>query len=338
MNFVHIADMHLDAPFTTLADKQEVCKSRRLEQREILKNIVNYIKQHEIKYFFISGDLYEHSSIRQSTIDYINSLFLEIPNTKIFISPGNHDPYIKNSFYATYNWSKNVTIFKENIEKISLEDVNIYGYGFTDFYSNRVNFSKINLDKSKLNILIIHGSLDASDMAQMQYNPISSKELETIGFDYVALGHIHKRNCNIIEENKKIIYPGSTNSLGFDELGEHGMIVGELEKEKIKLQFIKVDPKIFIELKLDISEINSEDDLVQKINDLDTNENELYKLILTGKRKFEINLNEISKLVLNDKILKIKNLTNPDFDIENLVKQQNLVRNVCERNKRSNKK
>lgn len=336
MNFVHIADMHLDAPFTTLADKQEVCKSRRLEQREILKNIVNYIKQNDIKYFFISGDLYEHSSIRQSTIDYINSLFSEIPNTKIFISPGNHDPYIKNSFYTTYNWCKNVTIFKENIEKISLEDVNIYGYGFTDFYSNRVDLSKIDLDKSKLNILIIHGSLDASDMAQMQYNPISSKELETIGFDYVALGHIHKRNCNNIEENKKIIYPGSTNSLGFDELGEHGMIVGELDKEKIKLQFIKVDPKIFTELKFDISEIKSEDDLIQKINNLEVKENELYKLILTGKRKFEINLNQILKLVLNDKIIKIKNLTNPDYDMENLAKQQNLVRNVCKRNTRSN--
>ena len=336
MNFVHIADMHLDAPFTTLADKQEVCKARRLEQREILKNIVNYIKQNDIKYFFISGDLYEHSSIRQSTIDYINSLFSEIPNTKIFISPGNHDPYIKNSFYTTYNWCKNVTIFKENIEKISLEDVNIYGYGFTDFYSNRVDLSKIDLDKSKLNILIIHGSLDASDMAQMQYNPISSKELETIGFDYVALGHIHKRNCNNIEENKKIIYPGSTNSLGFDELGEHGMIVGELDKEKIKLQFIKVDPKIFTELKFDISEIKSEDDLIQKINNLEVKENELYKLILTGKRKFEINLNQILKLVLNDKIIKIKNLTNPDYDMENLAKQQNLVRNVCKRNTRSN--
>lgn len=329
MKFVHIADMHLDAPFTSIADKQEVCKARRLEQREIFKKIINYIKQNDISYFFISGDLYENNSIRQSTIDYINSLFLEIPNTKIYISPGNHDPYIKNSFYATYNWSPNVVIFKGNIEKISIENIDIYGYGFTDFYCNRVDLSKIDLDKSKLNILIIHGTLDASDMADMQYNPISSKELENIGFDYVAIGHIHKRNCNNIETNKRIIYPGSTNSLGFDELGEHGMIVGELDKEKIKLQFIKLDNKIFTEFYYDISDINSEDDLIQIINNFQLNENEFYKLILTGKRKFEINLNEINKLILNNKIIKIKNLTNPDYDIEKIAKQQNLVRNIC---------
>ena len=55
----------------------------------------------------------------------------------------------------------------------------------------------------------------------MQYNAINTSDLEKIGFDYVALGHIHKTN---FEENKKIIYPGSTISHGFDELGEHGMV------------------------------------------------------------------------------------------------------------------
>ena len=337
MKFVHMADMHLDAPFITLADKQEFCKERRIEQREILKKIINYIKENNILYFFISGDLYEHKSIRQSTIEYVNSLFKEIPNTQIFISPGNHDPYLKNSFYNTFNWNNNVTIFKGNLNKISFADTDIYGYGFTDFYSNRVNFSDINLDKNKINILVIHGSLDASDSMQMQYNPISSKELENIGFDYVALGHIHKRNCSEIEKNKRIIYPGSTNSLGFDELGEHGMIVGNVNKESISLQFVKLDPKIFKEMEIDISQINSEDDLVQKINEMNFEENKYYKIILTGKRKFEINLNELSKITTYEKIVKIKNLTKPDFDIGNIAKQTTLTRNVCKRNIRTNK-
>ena len=38
--------------------------------------------------------------------------------------------------------------------------------------------------------------------------------LEEKGFDYIALGHIHKTNYS---EKEKIIYPGSTMSLGFDE-------------------------------------------------------------------------------------------------------------------------
>lgn len=65
--------------------------------------------------------------LRESTIQYINNLFKEIPNTKIFISPGNHDPYIKNSFYNDFNWNKNVKIFNSKIERCEYENVNIYG-------------------------------------------------------------------------------------------------------------------------------------------------------------------------------------------------------------------
>ena len=187
MKFVHIADMHFDAPFSVLSDKQDFGKIRRIEQRDVFEKIISYIKENKIPYFFISGDLYEHKYIRQSTIEYINSLFKTIPNTKIFISPGNHDPYLKNSFYSTFNWSNNVTIFDGKLKTISLDDVNIFGYGFTDFYSDRVNLENLKLENDKLNILIMHGSLDSSDNLELQYNPISNKELQNIGFDYVAL-------------------------------------------------------------------------------------------------------------------------------------------------------
>ena len=62
---------------------------------------------------------------------------------------------------------------------------------------------------------------------------MSTKMLREKGFDYIALGHIHKNNFN---KNENIIYPGSTISLGFDELGEHGMVVGEITKNENKLE------------------------------------------------------------------------------------------------------
>ena len=54
MKFIHIADMHFDTPFTSLNAKGNFGKIRRLDQREIFKKIIEYIKQNEIKYFFIS--------------------------------------------------------------------------------------------------------------------------------------------------------------------------------------------------------------------------------------------------------------------------------------------
>ena len=59
---------------------------------------------------------------------------MQIPETKIYIVPGNHDPIIKNSYYENYNWNNNVHIFKNNLEKIEEKNICIYGYGFNDFY------------------------------------------------------------------------------------------------------------------------------------------------------------------------------------------------------------
>ena len=205
MKFVHIADMHFDTPFRMLSDRADLGEIRRLDQRKSFKKMIEYIKQNEIPYLFIAGDLYDEQYIRESTIKYINDLFKEIPNTKIYITPGNHDPYIKNSYYETFHWNENVKIFTGKVEKVENEEFNLYGYGFEDFYCSNSKIEYIKLEnKEKLNILLTHSNLDGNDKTGRDYNNLSSKQLKEIGFDYIALGHIHKKN---IEENSNIIYP-----------------------------------------------------------------------------------------------------------------------------------
>ena len=322
MKFVHIADIHFDAPFTTLSDKGNLGEKRRLEQRKILKKVIDYIKENNIEFLFISGDLYEQQYIRQSTIEYINNLFKEIENTKIFISPGNHDPYIRNSYYNNFKWNKNVHIFNSNIEKIEFEEVDIYGFGFDDFYCSKMNISDLKIENSKkINIFVVHGTLDGSSTDNKDYNPISISELKKIDFDYVALGHIHKNNFT---KNGKIIYPGSTISLGFDELGKHGMVVGEITKNENNLQFVELDETEFVEKEIECTEINSIEELIEKINKLEIKENMLYKIILTGKRNFEINIYDLYKYELNEKIIKIKDKTKPNYNIEKIANENTL--------------
>ena len=322
MKFVHIADMHFDSPFTTLSDKGNLGEKRRIEQRKIFKKVIEYIKENNIEYLFISGDLYEHKYIRRTTIEYINDLFKEIPETKIFISPGNHDPYLKKSYYNNFNWNNNVKIFKSEIEKIESNDVDIYGYGFDDFYCSEVKIQDLKISNpEKINILIIHGTLDGANLEDKQYNSMGKKMLEEKGFNYIALGHIHKTNYS---EKEKIIYPGSTMSLGFDELGEHGMIVGEITKQENKIEFIKLDETEFVEYELDCTEIQSIEELIEKINNIKIEENKLYKIILIGKRNFEINIYNLYKYDLNEKIIKIKNQTKPNYDIEEIARENTL--------------
>lgn len=203
MKFVHIADIHFDSPFITLSDKDILGDLRRLQQRKVFKKVIEYIKQNNIPYLFISGDLYEHKYVKQSTIEYINNLFKEIPNTKIMISPGNHDPYTKDSYYNKFTWSENVKIFHAEIEKIEQEEVNIYGYGFNDFYCTGCGIEELELeDSNKINILVIHGTLDGASLEEKQYNSITRKVLQEKNFDYVAFGHIHK-----LDYSTSIVYP-----------------------------------------------------------------------------------------------------------------------------------
>ena len=152
MRFIHMADVHFDSPFTVLASRENLANERRLEQRKAFADTIEYIKENQIPFLFISGDLYEQKYIRKSTIEYINNLF----NSEIKI--------------------------------IETEEADIYGFGFTDFYCENSQIEKINIkNKNKINILITHGSLDASKTLDMQYNPLNSNKLKEIGFDYVAL-------------------------------------------------------------------------------------------------------------------------------------------------------
>lgn len=157
----------------------------------------------------------------------------------------------------------------------------------------------------------------------LQYNPINKNKLKQLGFDYVALGHIHKLDYNT-EENQRIVYPGSTISMGFDELGKHGFIVGELTKEKLEIAFIPVDNKEFVELELDITSINDLEELIEKLNELLLDENKFYKIILVGKRKFEIDILELMKFIERENIIKIKNKTQPDYEIEKMINETTL--------------
>ena len=326
MKFVHIADMHFDIPFTSLNSKGDLGDIRRIEQRKIFSKIIDYIKQNNIDYFLISGDLYEHEYTKKSTIDYINSCFEEIPNTKIFIAPGNHDPYILGSYYESYFFSSNVYIFKGDIEKISLSDINIYGMAFTSFYMDGINLDKVDvLENNKPNLFMLHCDLNGSkDENGFTYNNINETKLKSLGFNYVAMGHIHKTNFDSSKKNN-IIYPGSPISMGFDELGQHGMIVGEINTNReLQLEFVKLDNREFKEVEIDAEDFSSEEELVLKLQEIQLEEENLYKIILIGKRNFEINTRLILKLVSRDNILKIKDFTKINYNLEEIAKENNL--------------
>ena len=139
----------------------------------------------------------------------------------------------------------------------------------------------------------------------------------------MALGHIHKIDYNS-KPNQRIVYPGSTVSLGFDELGKHGMIVGNVEKDKIELEFVPIDNKEFIIKEIDVTELLDLDELATIINGIQFSENEYYKISLVGRRNFEIDLYKLNKLIINSNIIKVKDYTKMNYDLEKISKENTL--------------
>lgn len=352
MKFIHLADVHLDIPFKTLSDRADMGSLRRLEQRKAFKKAIDFAKEKNVDAIFIAGDLFDYDHVKKETVEFVNNLFNEIPEIRVFITPGNHDPFLKNSFYNTFKFADNVTIFDSNLQKVETEKYNVYGYGFDNFeMEGKIKEGEIfNLDKSKINIFVSHGDI----YTESKYNVMPLKTLENAGFDYIALGHVHKRDK---------YYAGSLISLGFDELGKHGFVYGEIEENQkdreatesrigsylenenklnienklkndqndyfentveiynkkeenenkideyfqnnAKLKFVQADERELIVKDLDVSRINSEDELIEKINEIDTGKN-LYEVNLVGTRNFEISIN--IKLIQQN-VIKIKNST-----------------------------
>ncbi len=153
------------------------------------------------------------------------------------------------------------------------------------------------------------------------YNPILESKINALNFDFVAMGHIHKTN---FKEKSKIVYPGSTISFGFDELGEHGMVVGEISQNTWKTEFIKLDDRMFEKYDLQVDHIFSMEELVVTISSLNLNEKNMIEIVLKGDRQFDIRAREVLKLVENPNILKIKDETQIAIDIEEVAKENNL--------------
>lgn len=102
-------------------------------------------------------------------------------------------------------------------------------------------------------------------------------------------------------------------------------IAGNIDEEnkELKLKFIKTSAKTFAEYSLDTSEINSEEELIEKINNTQFDDNKFYKIILVGKCSF-ILMKIKFQFVNIENIIRIRNHTQAKYEIEEIANQVSL--------------
>ncbi len=337
IRFIHCADIHLDAPFTSLGSEKDKSSERRQDLKNTFQRIIDTVKSERSELLLISGDLFEHSYTSKPVISFLNSCFRSIPETRVFIVPGNHDPYVTTSFYKLFEWNSNVTILSEDKPFCIVDELNtcIYGIGFSSFAKeNNKDLAELKpADSNLINILLAHGTVDMN-IGDGIYNPMSSNDLAALGMDYVALGHFHNRIDNI--GGRGMIYnPGSPEPLGFDETGEHGIYKGSIVKQDngdtlLNVNFIRLNSKSYdiAEIKVDCCGSNEEiaSRISQYIENSDLSKT-LLSLTLKGyiENGFRIDTQSIP-LSFKDKIyyLKLKDETGINFNIDQISKEPGL--------------
>ena len=110
---VHLADLHLDMPFSGLSRGSQVSNARREGLRQALKQTIGLAREFEATALTIGGDLYESDHVSPDTASFLRQQFENASPLKIFIAPGNHDPYTYSSPYANIYLPSNVIIFRE---------------------------------------------------------------------------------------------------------------------------------------------------------------------------------------------------------------------------------
>ena len=258
MKFIHTADWHIGRKLQQidLLDDQEF----------VLNNLIEEIKEQDLDFIIIAGDLYDRSVPSREATTLLQELLIKINiecDLPIFAISGNHDSRerlaVGQAWFSKHNFYL-ATQLEDVFHKIQYKDADIYLLPYFEPYEAKVYFEddKLtthhaatkrvideiykNIDESRINILVAHTFVAGAEPTDSE-REISIGTVENVGvnvfekFDYVALGHLH--NPNALNE-ERIKYSGSPLAYSFSERNQQkGVRLIELTKENFDEIFFR---------------------------------------------------------------------------------------------------
>lgn len=328
IKFAHVSDVHLKSKLCYATYDLSYAHKRRADLWLSLEQI--YEKSKELDLLLLTGDLFEKDYFTLSDYKRFDSLFHMLSKTEIFIIFGNHDFIDGESYFHNHSFPPNVHIFKNSyLEYFTVERLKtrVYGVSWTDrIFSSDLSLD-VNLDVDYINILMIHADVYGNNKDYLTY---SIHQLESLNFNYIALGHIHKPEIF----SMKIAYAGSLEPLDFGEQGPHGYIQGEIDRET-HIKFIDSARAEFKTESIEIAEEDTLDSIRHKIRKVIYEMNPgkkhyFLRLIITGyrNRNLLIDLEELHySLKTEVYYLELSDRTMAALDVSELYEknQENLM-------------
>ena len=226
------------------------------EYTEVFSQIYDLLRKEKVDFIIHCGDI-AHTKTQLSP-EYFSmcSRFLaslaDIAPTHVVL--GNHDGNLKNggrldaiSPVAEALGHDNLFIYR-NSQEVKLTDevtLNVLSVFDKDTWTEPS-------DASKINIALFHGSVSGckTDLGWTMEN--GEIDLETLqNFDYALLGDIHKTN-QILDDDGRVRYAGSTVQQNFGETNDKGFLVWDIKnKDEYECEHhVVLNPKPFINIML----------------------------------------------------------------------------------------
>ncbi len=327
LKLVHTADVHLDWPFAE-GGQTGYSRGRREDIKAAFSAVIRRALMEKADLLIIAGDLYEHHHASAQTIAWL-SRELHKAGLPVFIVPGNHDPYVANAWYATWEWPENVHILHSGKPTVTLDrlSVQVHGIGFQAFRQEAPDLSLVPPpSQGFFNILVLHGTLDMT-FGHHPYNPVTSTQLDALGYDYYALGHFHKEGTGYAL--KRAFNPGSPEPLGFDEKGEHGAFLVSMEKEgheraRMDIKSFSTAARLYAERSLDLTGTGSGEEIRMKLLGVLEGLNpdrDLVRILLKGYSEEQPNISELTSSLGDWRYLRLLDQTRRGYDLSSLSKE-----------------
>lgn len=233
--FIHAADLHLDSPLIGLESYQDAPVDQiRNAARRAFDNLVDLAITKEVAFVLLAGDLFDGDWKDQNTGIYFMTRLKQLSGTgiRVFMVSGNHDAasHINRALILP----ENVTLFPHRKpETHVLEEIGVAIHGQS--FSSRAVTEDLSRSyppavKGLLNIGLLHTSVTGRP-GHEPYAPCTIEGLCARGYDYWALGHVHKREE--LSRDPWIVFPGNIQGRHVRETGPKGCTLVTVEEGQI---------------------------------------------------------------------------------------------------------
>lgn len=232
--FVHTADLHLDSPLVALSLRDpDLAESLGVATRTALSRIVDLCIDEGVHALLIAGDLWDGSQTSAKTPGFLKQELMRLDQAGIrcFIIRGNHDAISKVT--KELEVPPNTVIFGRRAATHTFtaggHDIAVHGLSFHDAQAPTSLLPQYPAAKpGAFNIGMMHTSLNGSEGHDI-YAPCRVADLDGFGYDYWALGHIHRRAVH--HGQALVVMPGIPQGRDIGEAGAASVTLGTLDDD-----------------------------------------------------------------------------------------------------------